>query len=882
MKFFLHLLYISTATLVLVSCGETTKMDEEIIDENQTICAQVITHAYNPETNEEKDFPTPCDVPESWIVGTPPDDNNETNDSIVCIQVITHAHNPETNEEKNFPTPCDVPEGWVVGFAPDIIPPIITLLGDNVVNVTVGDTYIDAGATAEDNKDGNITVKIMTSNNVDTGTDGTYIVTYNVKDDANNSAVEVSRTIIVNNSVKKDYAALGEHEVSRYPAEGLVDDYVVYYPKDAITEDMPVILFLEGGGTAPKIDHYSGLMQFMASQGYFVIGAESGESYASSLATSIFDKALNAAKEAHNLNISKLSIMGHSQGGGQAFYTMKYFRDKGYGNEASLVISIDGWFAFSMNESDLIGLNSKVAFIQMNGVSGTGTDPRIHLSIWNLLDESTKTFLTLPENDHGYVAGDLEAMLGKEDMLEIIGGLTDDAFFAKEEGYASIPDGHKASYHDIYSALKDKDMYSADCAGDAYNASAQLNLYDIDYCNMRQFVSIPTNTNLSKPDYLASYVEPAFDTNVTRITDRENQSGNAHPYPKTQAWNSDMTRIRLGYRLYDAKSFEESVITEQELIDGQVSEMKWSTKDPNVFYGIDKGLDDVYRFTKATIGTDNIMYEYPISFSKSIYDEFLLGKYEGNIDFNDQYVVFAARLKGKNFLTAIVYDIQNNVVVNEENLSNVIWYKEDAEGNFVVNSTSSNQIFDWISVSPLGKYVLLNWKNEPENNNSSIRASIHQYDIHLNYIRKLADHGNHGDMGLDDEGKEVYVQFGFGNDREGKDNRAIWSYPLDGSERLSLLPSKYNGGHVSCRNYNLKGWCYLSTTEEGFREVLAVKLDGTGAVKRFAQTHFTNDVENSDGSNVGVSPDGQKVIFKSNWGEDGGVWDSYHVEFTTP
>jgi len=30
-----------------------------------------------------------------------------------CIQVITPAKNPQTQEVRNFPTPCDVPVGWV-------------------------------------------------------------------------------------------------------------------------------------------------------------------------------------------------------------------------------------------------------------------------------------------------------------------------------------------------------------------------------------------------------------------------------------------------------------------------------------------------------------------------------------------------------------------------------------------------------------------------------------------------------------------------------------------------------------------------------------------------------------------------------------------------
>jgi hypothetical protein len=31
-----------------------------------------------------------------------------------CIQVTTEARNPTTGEQKVFPTPCDVPEGWIV------------------------------------------------------------------------------------------------------------------------------------------------------------------------------------------------------------------------------------------------------------------------------------------------------------------------------------------------------------------------------------------------------------------------------------------------------------------------------------------------------------------------------------------------------------------------------------------------------------------------------------------------------------------------------------------------------------------------------------------------------------------------------------------------
>ena len=79
----------------------------------------------------------------------------------------------------------------------DTTAPVITLLGSNPVNTEVGSTYVDAGATASDNIDGNITANIISSSNVDTNLIGTYTVTYDVTDSSGNAAVQVTRTVNV-------------------------------------------------------------------------------------------------------------------------------------------------------------------------------------------------------------------------------------------------------------------------------------------------------------------------------------------------------------------------------------------------------------------------------------------------------------------------------------------------------------------------------------------------------------------------------------------------------------------------------------------------------------------------------------------------------------
>jgi len=284
--------------------------------------------------------------------------------------------------------------------------------------------------------------------------------------------------------VVDDYETAGPFEVEQYPKDGLSDEkYIVYYPKNAISKDMPVVLFLEGGGKGTKITDYKGIMKYLASRGYFVIGGETGAGYDIKNYVHIFENAINTAKDAHGLSMKRLAVMGHSQGGGDSFYIMKYFQDKGYGSDASLVLSIDGWFAFDMNQDDLRNLRGDVRFLQMNGLVGTGTDPRIKLSIWNLSSQTDRKFLTLPEKNHGYVKGDFADILGKKDLIHIVGALCDDTFDHVSFGYDSIDESRKATFGEIERELDDKANYYGDCVGIHYNArEGQLKDYDIDYC----------------------------------------------------------------------------------------------------------------------------------------------------------------------------------------------------------------------------------------------------------------------------------------------------------------------------------------------------------------------------------------------------------------
>ena len=81
------------------------------------------------------------------------------------------AVNVGENSPIDFGSDSNDVGAWDSGLtllSPDTTPPVITLTGEAVVSIEVGSTYVDGGATASDNVDGDITSNITTDvSNVD-------------------------------------------------------------------------------------------------------------------------------------------------------------------------------------------------------------------------------------------------------------------------------------------------------------------------------------------------------------------------------------------------------------------------------------------------------------------------------------------------------------------------------------------------------------------------------------------------------------------------------------------------------------------------------------------------------------------------------------------
>jgi len=114
---------------------------------------------------------------------------------------------PEEPEEPGGPEEPGEPEEPEDPADPDVTPPVITLKGPSTIYLVKGESYTDPGASAWDDRDGDITHLIgvtVTRDNVgpvdgvDTSVVGIYKVHYNVRDSSGNAADEVTRTVVVN------------------------------------------------------------------------------------------------------------------------------------------------------------------------------------------------------------------------------------------------------------------------------------------------------------------------------------------------------------------------------------------------------------------------------------------------------------------------------------------------------------------------------------------------------------------------------------------------------------------------------------------------------------------------------------------------------------
>jgi hypothetical protein len=166
----------------------------EFTSTGATAATEGIEYSYDiTVTDADGDIATITGTVPAWLTLT---DNGDNTATLVGTPGGTDAGDHPVQLFADDGTAPAVEQVYTINVTAAADAPTITLLGDATVTIMVGDTYTDAGATASDPQDGDITDQIFVDNPVDANTVGTYTVTYTVQDSAGNPA-EAQRTVIV-------------------------------------------------------------------------------------------------------------------------------------------------------------------------------------------------------------------------------------------------------------------------------------------------------------------------------------------------------------------------------------------------------------------------------------------------------------------------------------------------------------------------------------------------------------------------------------------------------------------------------------------------------------------------------------------------------------
>jgi len=363
--------------------------------------------------------------------------------------------------------------------------------------------------------------------------------------------------------------------------------------------------------------------------------------------------------------------------------------------------------------------------------------------------------------------------------------------------------------------------------------------------------------SIQMPPYLTIVHDPSRSIDMVRISDAvafgvpEGAGALKHAYSKVQAWNSDMTKLCIGFtRILDATDY--SLVKSLVYPGGYFTDGRWSNTDPEIRYFC---WND--NLLKINVITDQIDTLHNFTGYNAT-----IGPYEGNISQDDKYVI-----------------VTNDTVVNGHSCGNRAALF-DLQTNTVVSSKHFGGAgFDWVTITPWNDYIAVS-------NHESGKTEL--YDLDFNFVKVLIENQQHADFALDTNGDEVIVQVIPLSMTRLSDNHftdLIKDATICGWENSNPNIS----GHVSGRNFNYPGWAYISVpvTECGngngyyyATEIFAIKLDESQTIRHFGYSRSSHIASGST-TVASVSPDGTKVIYNSDWNFHGDYSDNVHAYVST-
>ncbi len=383
--------------------------------------------------------------------------------------------------------------------------------------------------------------------------------------------------------------------------------------------------------------------------------------------------------------------------------------------------------------------------------------------------------------------------------------------------------------------------------------------------------------NLPKPELNIPFNDPVFNTSLTRISDARLLSlpGVCPDYSKRQAWNADESclLLRTSYGnalLCDGNNYH--LVRQLDQVYGD--DVFWHpTNRDIILFNPDNTLYS-YNIKTELLDTLHQFTDYTFAYTRG----------EGNLSRDGKYYgivgIYYDTLTGNNhYRSILLYDLQQDKIVSKLSLPDTL------------------VDFDWASVSPLGNFVVVDYATPVAKRFNGIEV----YDRNMNFLWQQPLGFGHSDLTVDENNDECLIMDYYD---ENENKTIIKKIRLSDGFTTNLLDVSWSFDlHISCRNTFDNQWCIISTFDGEGRlednstdwlpfedEIFALKLDGSGDVRRLAHHHsrrFSPATPDRDNSNyyaephATVSKGGNRIIFGSNWRQDVGIdssVDAYVVD----
>lgn len=359
------------------------------------------------------------------------------------------------------------------------------------------------------------------------------------------------------------------------------------------------------------------------------------------------------------------------------------------------------------------------------------------------------------------------------------------------------------------------------------------------------------------------FVDPAFGTTLRRITDASDSGGyGTHIYSQLQAFSVDDVYLLL----IELDNYTIRRLDDLSLVDGLDTSgwnaPRWHPTQAHVVVHFDSNEDTVLRmqFTDVDTVTTTTVFTFPVEYerirSNQSFDE---------LSEDGRWLAGMASVAGDDQMIFAV-DIENGVIGAQLSVADLYdgACQPDPEWGVIEP--------DWIGVSPLGNYLVVQWPRDGTERCSGMET----FDIQTGeFVGWVYDGHQHGDLGVHFDGvTEYFMTFELYHP---SGSLSIGVRALPGTDPVRppdyIQEMDWHGEHISCRGTS--GRCLVTTggnPDDGWSslegELFLQYIDGS--VFRLAH-HRSTSCGYWVQPRASLSSSGAYAIFASDWGQETGV-----------